>query len=218
MTTNSRTPSLRRPHPALAAAAFVAVIGLAAPACSSDDDSGASGTDDAAASATDNGVSADNNTDGGSDAGSADGEVLTVLGTDFDFEDLPDTIPAGTRLELANDSNVELHEIVAFRIDDDEDRSIDELIELPEDELMPILGFGPVTVILTPPEGEQINAVGDGTLTEPGRYALLCAIPTGIDPGVYLEAAAEAGDGPPMVDGGGPPHFVHGMYAEVTVQ
>jgi hypothetical protein len=53
-------------------------------------------------------------------------------------------------------------------------------------------------------------------LSEPGRYAVICAIPTGADPAEYLEAAAEAEGGPPEV-AGGPPHLAMGMYGEVTV-
>jgi hypothetical protein len=45
----------------------------------------------------------------------------------------------------------------------------------------------------------------------------MCAIPTGVDPDVYLQAAAEAAGGPPEVEGG-PPHFLHGMAAELIVE
>ena len=58
-------------------------------------------------------------------------------------------------------------------------------------------------------------AVGDGTLQEPGRYLVICTIPTGADPAEYLAAEATS-NGPPDVEGG-PPHFTHGMYAELDV-
>jgi hypothetical protein len=45
----------------------------------------------------------------------------------------------------------------------------------------------------------------------------VCFIPTGADPQEYLTAAQEATDGPPQVEGG-PPHVVHGMFAEFTVE
>ena len=73
----------------------------------------------------------------------------------------------------------------------------------------------PVAVLLAAPGGEQIPAGGDGTLAEPGRYVLLCAIPTGAHVAEYLVAAATS-EGPPQVDGG-PPHFMNGMFAEITV-
>jgi hypothetical protein len=57
---------------------------------------------------------------------------------------------------------------------------------------------------------------GTGTLSEAGRYALICVIPTGADPDEYLAAAAASEGGPPDVEGG-PPHIVQGMFAELTV-
>ena len=43
------------------------------------------------------------------------------------------------------------------------------------------------------------------------------AIPTGADPQAYLKAAAESEGGPPQT-GGGPPHFVNGMFGEIAVE
>ena len=64
--------------------------------------------------------------DEGEPAAVEDG-VLTVEVTDYSFGDLPDTIPAGTKLDLTNASSVEFHELVAFRLPDDEERSVEEL-------------------------------------------------------------------------------------------
>jgi len=141
--------------------------------------------------------------------------TATIRLVDFDFEDVPESVPAGTKLEVVNESEGELHELVAFRLADDEQRPLSELLALPQAEAMAILGE-PATVLLQAPGGETIPAVGDGTLAEPGRYVLMCAIPTGVDPAVYLEAAAASQGGPPQVEGGAP-HFAHGMVAELTV-
>ena len=120
-------------------------------------------------------------------------------------------MPAGTTFKLVNDSEEELHEFVAFRLPDDEERSADELIALPQSELETLLAGGPpATVLLAKPGGPQIEAVGDGTLREPGRYLVACSIPVGGDPDELL-----ASDGPPPA--GGVPHFHKGMYAELTV-
>jgi hypothetical protein len=74
-------------------------------------------------------------------------------------------------------------------------------------------------VLLQPPgSDEQIVAVGDGTLTEPGRYVLMCFIPTGADPDEYLAAAAASDGEAPTGVAGGPPHVVNGMYAELQVE
>lgn len=157
----------------------------------------------------------------GSDDNAADEPgVIAVTAVDFGYEDLPDSVPAGTRLTLANSAPSELHEIVAFLLSDDETRPASELMSLPPEEMGSLFAGEPATVLLTPPGGDasdQIAAVGDGTLSEPGRYLVLCAIPTGVSPDVYLAAAAESGGGPPEIEGGGPPHLVHGMWAELTV-
>jgi hypothetical protein len=157
----------------------------------------------------------------GSDDNTADEPgVIAVTAVDFGYEGLPDSAPAGTRLTLANSAPSELHEIVAFRLPDDETRPASELMSLPPEEMGSLFAGEPATVLLTPPgggAGDQIAAVGDGTLSEPGRYLVLCAIPTGVSPDVYLAAAAESGGGPPEIEGGGPPHLVHGMWAELTV-
>jgi hypothetical protein len=157
----------------------------------------------------------------GSDDNAADEPgVIAVTAVDFGYEGLPDSAPAGTRLTLANSAPSELHEVVAFRLPDDETRPASELMSLPPEEMGSLFAGEPATVLLTPPgggAGDQIAAVGDGTLSEPGRYLVLCAIPTGVSPDVYLAAAAESGGGPPEIEGGGPPHLVHGMWAELTV-
>lgn len=142
--------------------------------------------------------------------------VLTIQLDDFSFENLPETVPAGTKLAVDNSAPTELHELVAFRINDTETRSVDELIALPESELLAVAGPVPATVLLAAPGAPQVTALGDGSLNEPGRYLLLCSIPTGVDPDEYLAAAATS-IGPPDIPGG-PPHFEHGMYAELVVE
>ena len=140
--------------------------------------------------------------------------TVVVTGADYRFDGLPQQVVAGTRFELASGSSAELHEMVAVQLPDGEERP---LMELVANDLGSLFAVPPTFVLLAPPAGEQITAVGDGTLTEPGRYAIVCMIPTGIDPLEYLTAAANSGDGPPQVDGGGAPHVMNGMYGEVTV-
>ncbi len=147
------------------------------------------------------------------DDGAADIEVELV---DFAYVGLPDRVPAGARLSVVNTADEELHELVAFRLPVEEERGVPELIQLPPEELGPVLGE-PTAVLLAAPGGPQISAVGDGTMDDPGRYAILCFIPTGVAPEDYLAAAAETESGPPQVEGG-PPHFVQGMYAELIVE
>lgn len=146
-------------------------------------------------------------------AAPADDSVVEVVMYDYGFKGLPDEVDAGTRIAVSNESGAEIHEFVAFRLADDETRSAADILA---GDLGPILGGGePAAVLLAAPGGEQINAVGDGVLTEPGRYLILCFIPTGADPEEFLAAAATS-DGPPQVDGG-PPHAMQGMFAELVV-
>ncbi len=72
-------------------------------------------------------------------------------------------------------------------------------------------------MIVAPPGEAGFPVVGDGSLTEPGRYAIMCFIPIGADPAEYLAAAQAATSEPPQV-AGGPPHFTAGMFAELTVE
>jgi hypothetical protein len=146
----------------------------------------------------------------------ATADTITVELADFAFVGLPERINVGTRLAVSNVAEAELHELVAFRLAPDDDRSVAELTQLTPDELVGALGE-PQAVLIAAPGGPQIDAVGDGTLTEPGRYAIMCFIPTGVEPDVYLEAAAQTAEGPPQVEGG-PPHFVQGMFAELVVE
>lgn len=185
----------------LAGCALAAALALGLAACGDDDDSTAAADPPPGA-------------DGGDDA--AGDEVVEVVAVDFAFEGVPDAIDAGTRLTLRNDAESELHELVAFRLDDDDTRTIEEIMALPPEEMQAALGEAPSTVVLAAPGGDAIPAVGDGSLTEAGRYALICMIPTGVDPDEYL-TAAQTSDGPPDV-GDGPPHIVHGMYAELEVR
>jgi len=144
-------------------------------------------------------------------------ETVAVTAVDYGYEGLPAEIAAGTMLTLTNASTAELHEIVAILLPADEARTVEELLALPEEEQMALLGNGePATVIVALPGEDGTAVVGDGTLTEPGRYLVACFIPVGADPAAYMAAAATA-TGAPEVEGG-PPHFVEGMFAEVTVQ
>ena len=223
-------PRAVRPRPLLVAAL---TAGLLLAACGDDEDEDASSaTSEESATtvelpadeqaiedeATEEEVTEDEATeDEATEAGSAAaGEVLEVEALDYAFAGLPETVTADTKLSFTNSSEVELHELVAMRLLDSEDRPVAEIVALPQEELMGLFPEPPATVLVAPPGGaEQITAVGDGTLEEPGRYALVCFIPTGADPAAYMEQSGP--DGPPDV-AGGPPHVAHGMFAELVVE
>ena len=144
---------------------------------------------------------------------SAKASTVNVKAVDFGFEGLPASVKAGTTLKLTNESTREAHELVAVKLPDNERRSVAELLKLPEEQLMGLFTGPPALVLLAPPGGgEQIVAEGDGTLREPGRYLVLCNVPTGADARAFMNST-----GPGQVTGGAP-HHVHGMYAEVMVR
>lgn len=192
---NTNHPSIRR-YAALCAAGLFAV-GLTA--CGDDDDTAT--VDD-----TTTVVDAD------PASGDHDGDHVTVTAVDWSFEDLPDSVPVGTKLSLKNEGD-EPHELVAMRIPDDETRSVAELVKLPPEEMFAVFGADaePAMVVLakTGTTDTPGAVVGDGVLTEPGRYAIVCFLPVGGHDDL-LDA-----DGPPESDA--PPHVSQGMFAELVV-
>ncbi len=124
----------------------------------------------------------------------------------------------GSTIAFSNDSEGEVHEIVLFKLPDDEERPVSELLALPQEEVGMVTG-APVGVSLAFPGEDGMVVEGDLTVEDPGRYLMICAIPTGADPQAYRDvlAAPTPPDGPPDVPGG-PPHFTQGMVAELTVQ
>lgn len=147
--------------------------------------------------------------------GPAEG-VIEVTGTDYGF-DVEGDLVAGSTLEFRNDSDVEFHEMAVMRLADDEERSVEELLALPEEEAMASMTFVGVAGAAPGEEGEVVD--GDLELTEAGRYVLTCFIPQGADPDVVAEAffgAPEDQTGPPDF-GDGAPHAMVGMVRELTI-
>jgi hypothetical protein len=153
---------------------------------------------------------------GGCTGADSPGDVTIGL-VDYAFDDVPAQVEAGTTLTIDNRSDQELHELVAVRLPDAEERTAEELVQLPPEELGRLFAGVALVQLQAPGSNEVVTAVGDGTLTDPGRYLLVCMIPTGADPDAYLTAAAETEEGPPQGVAGGPPHLVNGMWAELDV-
>jgi hypothetical protein len=188
-----RTTSVR-------AAALALTLVVAATACGDDDDGVATGEP----------------------ASSEELTTYEVIADDYEFRDLPGSVAPGSRLELANASEVEVHELVAIRLPDGEERSVEEIMDLPEDELDEVLSEDEIAMVLLAPPASQAEAVvGDGTLDGPGRYLVLCFLPTGADPDEVMDAFERFDpevDEAPRVPQTGPPHVVHGMLGELTVE
>ena len=147
----------------------------------------------------------------------ADHPSVVVDGIDYGFEHLPDEVPAGTMLTFRNTSDEEFHEMVVMRVPDEETRSVGQLAALPPEEADAIFAdVMPTLVSVAAPGEEGMPVVGDGMVTEPGRYAVVCFIPVGADPEAVVAAMQTESSTPPDL-GDGPPHVSQGMYGEFTV-
>ena len=212
----------------LASLAIAGVLALSLAACGGDDDDDAGSDTTAAAAATTDAPAATTEepvetTEAGgapttphtSDHG--DHPTIAVDGIDYGYENLPAEIEAGTVLTFTNQSDTEFHEMVVIRIPDDETRPVEELALLPQEESDAIFASTmPALVSVAAPGEEGMPVVGDGVISEPGRYAVVCFIPIGADPQVVLDAMQSESSTPPDL-GDGPPHITAGMYAELVV-
>jgi hypothetical protein len=158
---------------------------------------------------------------------------IAITAVDYEFEQVPESVGSGPALLRLSNTGEELHEAIVFRIHDDVDQSIEELLELPEAE----------AEAMVDEVGAAFAFPGDAsattlTLDQPGRYAMVCFIPEGTTP----EAAAESEEseefeqsGPTTTGSattggttgtgaggegseGGPPHFTLGMASEFMVE
>lgn len=125
-------------------------------------------------------------------------QTVEVSAVDFGYEGVPASLEAGTTVfTMTNDSTAgEAHELGLVRIRDGVDKTLDELLSLPEAEMEQYLEFG--SGVYAP-----AGAAGGTTIDlQPGRYVYACFIPVGSIDGA---------------EGSGPPHFVEGMAGEFTV-
>lgn len=150
-------------------------------------------------------------------SGAADG-TIEVTGQDYGFAGVPEAAVSGAELTFTNGSEAEFHEMVVFRIADGDERTLQELLELPEAESESLIEFQGVLVAMPGETGFNPEAEGTSiTLGEAGRYAILCFIPQGADPAVVAEAMANAEGGPPDLEDG-MPHAFLGMASEFEVE
>jgi hypothetical protein len=126
---------------------------------------------------------------------------LSATGSEYAFGGLPDTIPAGPALVTFENIGAEVHMMLFARINDDVTESLEELLALPEEEVV-----GKVTDVGTAfaEPGSTGRTVVD---LQPGRYAVVCFIPEGATP-----------DNMPAIASGeleGAPHAMLGMAQEI---
>jgi hypothetical protein len=144
-------------------------------------------------------------------ASEAAGSTITVIGTDYAFGGLPSSVPAGTALAFQNDG-AEVHELLVARKNDGVTESWDELLALPDEEVIAkVTILGP---LVASPGEAGANVDGSGatlTLDVEGSYIALCFVPQGMT--AFPDEAAS----PDPSASFGPPHFVLGMRQEFSV-
>jgi hypothetical protein len=124
-------------------------------------------------------------------------EQIEATGVDYEYEGIPDSVPAGVVAVTFDNQGEELHEIAMVRINDDVDLPLGEIAVLPEEEAMSMVTF----------TGVAFAAPGESDTTfltlEPGRYGAICFVPEGTTHDM---------------EGTGAPHFTLGMLAEFTAE
>ncbi len=120
---------------------------------------------------------------------------LDVLGVDYGFEGLPETVePGRVALRFTNGTtNGEMHELVLLERNEGTTETLDELMALDQEQVMQKLTMAGVAFA----DAADAESVLLADL-EPGGYIAICMIPVG---------SGETGD----------PHAAHGMVAEIEV-
>lgn len=126
-----------------------------------------------------------------------DVETLDVTAVDYVFEGIPDELSAGYTVVTFSNEGQEQHEMFALRFNDDTTESLEEIAELPEEEV-----FSKITPVNATWALPGTSDTVSWNLAEPGRYAVVCFISVG-----------SVGE----TEGDGPPHFAEGMVREFTV-
>jgi hypothetical protein len=142
---------------------------------------------------------------------------IDVRVTNGRFSGLEGDIASGSTLRLTNDSTDEAHQLIVFLVPDEEERPVEELLALPQEEFGGLVGGLPALVVLATPGQEGVVLLGEPTMTLPGRYIYACYIPAGADPDVYQEALDSGSKEAPVFPNAGPPHHTVGELGEFTV-
>jgi hypothetical protein len=127
---------------------------------------------------------------------------IEVTALDYSFQGIPDETEAGTVLVKFVNEGEEVHELAMFTANEGETRTLDELLALPEDQVMQAVTEVSGSAFALP--GGTFYTTFD--LVE-GRTAAVCFVPVGL-----TEAALESGEEPQ-----GAPHFTEGMATEFQV-
>lgn len=125
-------------------------------------------------------------------------EQIEAVGVNYEYEGIPDTVPAGIVAVTFTNEGDEVHEIGVVRINDDVTEPLEQLLTLPEEEIFTKVEFAGIA-FAEPSASDTVFL----RMEEPGRYGGACFIPQGTTHDT---------------EGSGPPHFTLGMFAEFTVE
>jgi hypothetical protein len=138
---------------------------------------------------------------GETEAPSDDATAIEVTADEYVFSGLDEITETGEYALTLTNEGEELHEIVMVRIDDDETRPVEELLQ---EEDPSQFATDVAFAFACPGDSSEPTAVN---IDEPGRYVAVCFIPVGVTP-----------DTPPEdFETLGPPHALQGMVAEIQV-
>ncbi len=132
----------------------------------------------------------------------ADGATpIEVTAREYSFDGLEQIDGTGSYALILRNEGAQLHELILVRIDDDETRPIEELLEEDDpSQFATDIAFA----FACPGDAGEPTAV---EIDEPGRYAAVCFIPVGVTPETPAEEFETLG----------PPHAMEGMVAEFEV-
>lgn len=135
------------------------------------------------------------------------GQVEAVA-TNYKFDGVPATVPAGVTSFEFDNNGTEQHEMVIFRKNDGETMTFDQILAIEDEaEAEKHVQFIGATGG-DPNDPEDLYAIAD---VKPGDYVMVCFIPLGSTP----EAVKAAEDANKEIEG--PPHFTQGMKTEFKV-
>jgi plastocyanin len=134
------------------------------------------------------------------------GAGTEVVGVEYAYENIPDSVALGTELTFRN-NGAEAHEMVLARKNAGVTTSFEELLAMPEEESSKLVTFVG-QLMANPGETAEGSLVADGA----GDYLAICFFPQG-----WTEIP-EGTPGPDASLPAGAPHFTLGMLKEFTVE
>jgi hypothetical protein len=131
-----------------------------------------------------------------------DATAIDVTAVEYAFEGVEATYEAGSYAFALTNGGEEFHELILVGIDDEGERSVEELSEISDEEAEEVIEF----------IGGAVACPGDsadpfGADLDAGRYAIVCFIPVGFTP-----------EADPATLDEDQPHASEGMVSEFTVE